>query len=373
MLWYLFQQYYVYRTPTARLGFMIPPLQILCKYEEGISMSKYAAANPTWEPNNKFGIYVYAEVADFFELAQNLVNSNNGAWGYVLIPYNVDDRDTDKWTRVFEQLSAKKLIPVVQLWSLHMDKYKEETEDAARFLNKFNWPIKYRYIAVYNEPNDAKFWFDYVSPQEYADVLNYTIETFKNKNPDFQILNAGFNTSASTTSTSMDAFEFMKKMNEHVPGIFEKLNGWASHSYPQPNFSGNPHNIGRWSIQAYATELDFLKQVLGVRKELPVFITETGWAHAEGADYNGSYLSVDKISEYFETAYTDIWLKDERVRAVMPFTIWFEKPYDHFSWVNADKIPYAHYNVVKDMQKIKGKPPMLNESKLMINVCDVQN
>jgi hypothetical protein len=171
----------------------------------------------------------------------------------------------------------------------------------------------------------------------------------------------------------MDAFEFMKKMNESVPGIFDKLDGWASHSYPQPNFSGNPHNTGRWSVQAYSTELDFLKQVLKVNKDLPVFITETGWAHAEGENYNTSYLPVDKVAEYFETAYKDIWLKDDRVRAVMPFTIWFKHPYDHFSWINDDKVPYAQYDTIKKMHKTKGKPPILNDSKLMINVCDVQN
>src|SRR3990172_5400100 len=78
--WYMFQQYYIYKTPGAHRGFMAPPLQILCKYEEGLSISRYATADPKWQPNNKFGIYVYAEVADFFELAQNLVNSNGGSW-----------------------------------------------------------------------------------------------------------------------------------------------------------------------------------------------------------------------------------------------------------------------------------------------------
>ncbi len=373
MFWYVFQQFYIYRTSSAQLGFISPPLQVLCKYEESLSFSKYASSNPRWEPNNKFGIYVYAEEKDYFELAQNLVNANGGAWGYVLIPYNMDDRDTDKWERVFEQLNAKKLIPVVQLWSLRLDKYKQETKDAVQFLNKFKWPIRYRYIAVYNEPNDADFWFGYVSPQEYADVLDYTIETFKEENPDFQMLNAGFNTSIASTKNSMDAFEFMKKMDKRVPGIFDKLDGWASHSYPQPNFSGNPYNVGRWSIRAYVTELDFLKQVINVKNELPVFITETGWAHAEGENYNNSYLPVEKISEYFETAYKEVWLKDDRVRAVMPFTIRYSKPYDHFSWINADKVPYEHYNKVKQMHKTKGKPPILDENKLMINVCDVQN
>lgn len=367
-----FFELYVFKvTPNSGFRSSIPPIDNYCKYQEALDYAKYQDYSSTWEPNNKFGIYVYAEEKDFFELAQNLVNSSGGSWGYVLIPYNVRDRDQSKWDRVFDQLNAKKLIPVVQLWDLDYSDYKKETTEAAEFLNKLKWPIKFRYIAVYNEPNSADFWFGRVAPTEYAKVLDYTITTFKKQNDNFFMMNAGFNTSSPNDAKNMDAFDYMKKMNEEIPGIFSKLDGWASHSYPQPNFSGSPHTTGRWSIRAYDTELAFLKEVLHVDKELPVFITETGWAHAEGEQYNGSYLPVDKIGEYFKAAFEQYWLPDKRVRAVMPFTIWYPKPFDHFSWVNADKVPYAHYNVIKDMKKIKGKPPILKISKLILNVCDV--
>ncbi len=344
----------------------------LCDFEDSIKYLKYDEDTTFWEPNNKFGIYVYAEVADYFELAQNLVNSKGGQWGYVLIPYNLGDYDKEKWTRVFEQLNAKKLIPVVQLWNLDYDDYEEETKKTAEFLNSFIWPIKYRYIAIYNEPNSADFWYGRVAPDEYAKVMSYTIDVFKNENSDFFMMNAGFNTSAANDSKNMDAFDYMKEMDNEIPGIFGKLDGWASHSYPQPDFSGNPHNTGRWSIKAYDTELDFLKEIMNVDKELPVFITETGWAHAEGENYNSTYLPVEKVGEYFKIAYEEIWLEDDRVRAVMPFTIWYKAPFDHFSWINDDNVPYEHYNVVKDIKKVKGNPPTLKPSRLMIHVCNVQ-
>ncbi len=341
----------------------------VCEQKETIEYIYYEDTDTLWKENNKFGLYIYAENKDFFEIAQNLVNSNGGDWGYVLIPYNVKDYDRDKWARVFDQLRNKHLIPVIQLHDVDTNDYEKQTEKAAEFLNSFLWPIKYKYISVYNEPNDAAFWYQRVDPKEYANILNYTIDTFKKENENFFMLNGAFNVSASDNNTTMDSFEYMSLMNEEIPGIFNKLDGWASHSYPQPNFSGDPKDTGRWSIQAYVDELDYLKN-LGVEKELPVFITETGWAHAEGEEYNSSYLSVDTISEYFKIAYKDVWLKDDKVRAVMPFTIWYESPHDHFSWINKDNVPYKHYEKVKEMKKKEGEPPRIRVETVEIGGCE---
>ena len=199
--------------------------------------------------------------------------------------------------------------------------------------------------------------------------MDYTIGVFKEENPDFFMMNGAFNVTAPSDDNHMDSLEYMRRMEVAEPGIFKKLDGWASHSYPQPNFSGDPYNEGRWSIKAYETELSYLKKVLKIGKDLPVFLTETGWAHAEGADYNSSYLPVDTVSEYFEKAYEDVWLKDKRIRAVMPFTIKYDPPFDHFSWLNADNVPYKHFDVIRDMKKEVGKPPVLVVNKIKVGGC----
>lgn len=341
----------------------------LCTSIQNIEYAFYSHNDPLWKENNKFGLYIYAEEKDFFEIAQKLVNSNDGEWGYVLIPYSVKDYDTKKWARVFDQLISKKLIPVIQLWNVDLDNYQEETRKSAEFLNKFIWPIKFRYISVYNEPNDDKFWYGRSDPVEYARILDYTIRIFKEINQDFYMLNGAFNVTASHNDDSYDSFIFMKEMNDAVPGIFEKLDGWASHPYPQPNFSGSPYGTGRWSIRAYEDELKYLKDEIGVKKDLPVFITETGWAHAEGEKYNSSFPAVEKVAEYFKIAYEDVWLKDDRVRAVMPFTIRYDPPFDHFSWINRDKVPYYHYDVLKKIKKVEGKPPILSTGNVEIYNC----
>ncbi len=339
-----------------------------CDYEESIEYYYYV--DSPWDKNNKFGLYIYAENENFFEMAQNLINSNGGDWGYVTIPYNVKDRDFDKWDRVFRQLRNKHLIPIIQLWDIDLDKYEEQTQEAAEFLNRFVWPVKERYVSAYNEMNSANFWYGEIDPEEYAHVLDYTIYTFKNANSDFFMLNGAFNISAPSNADHMDALIFMSRMNQEVNGIFDKLDGWASHSYPQPNFSGNPNAVGRWGVRAYADELSYLKNGLGVTKDLPVFITETGWAHAQGKDYNASYLDAETAAEYIRIAYEEIWLPDDRVRAVTPFTIRYAAPHDHFSWINEDGVPYIQYDKIKSIDKIAGNPPHFEVKEQKVSGCN---
>ncbi|MEZ6255767.1 MAG: hypothetical protein R3B92_03310 [Patescibacteria group bacterium] len=340
-----------------------------CVFTDTIEYKQYQNPAPWEAKNNKFGIYTYAEEEVLIDLADNLVNSNGGDWGYVLIPYNVKDRDTSKWEKVFDKLNKKHLIPIIQLHDVDVKHYKIQTKEAALFLNKFLWPIKHRYISVYNEPNDDAFWYGDANPKEYAEILNYTIDAFKQVTPNYFMLNGAFNVSAHPSNQYYDSFDFMKKMNDTVPGIFSKLDGWASHSYPQPNFSGTVNAKGRNSITAYKDELQFLSSELGVLKKLKVFITETGWAHAEGQKYNPNYLPVSEVANRIEEAYKSVWLKDDDVQAVMPFTIRYNPPHDHFSWVNVDNVPYEHFQRIREIKKVAGKPENLIDEKVNLTYC----
>lgn len=307
--------------------------------------------------NNKFGLYIYAEVLDFVHKAAEIANSNGGDWGYVLVPYNVHDRNVERWDKLFRTLNQEHLIPIIQLWDLKEGEEGEVTFEAAWFLNQFAWPIKPRYISVYNEPNDERFWRNGTDPEDYAQILDLTITVFKDLNEDFFMLNGAFNSSARTQSGYLDEEEFLEQMNEAVPGIFERLDGWASHPYPQPNFTGSPEATGRNSIRAYEWELGLLEDKFGAG-ELPIFITETGWAHAEGKEHNPSFLSAEEAAENIRRAYENVWLPDEQVVAVTPFTIRYNPPYDHFSWITEDDEDYPQAEVIKEIEKVEGRPPV---------------
>jgi hypothetical protein len=328
--------------------------------------------------NNKVGLYIYAEVEEFTEVAAKLANSNGGDWGYVLIPYNVKDYNETRWGKLFQNLSEAHLIPIIQLWDIDLekDKREEQMKDSAKFLNSLPWPIQPRYISVYNEPNDAKFWKGDVNPEEYAEILEETIDTFNELNEDFFIMNGAFNSSARTGGDYLDEEAFMIRMNSKVPGIFKKLDGWASHPYPQPNFAGSPNASGRDSIRAYEWELSILKRRFGIDTDkFPVFITETGWAHreSEAAD-NGEpvdyRLNQYQVADNYKSAFENVWLKDDRIVAVTPFTVRYDHPHDHFSWVTKTGTTYPQFNAVKDLKKVKGKPPVISYVKSRVIICD---
>ncbi len=318
--------------------------------------------------NNKVGLYIYSEVRDYVDFAEELANSNGGEWGYVLIPYNVKDYNLDRWGHLFELLGNKKLIPIIQLWDLDLKDEKERNKQiqrSAEFLNSLRWPIKYRYVSAYNETNDSKFWKGKINPEEYAEVLDLTIKALKDQDTDFFVMNGAFNTSARTGGDYLDVRDYMRRMNRQVPGIFTKLDGWASHPYPQPNFSGSPDDRGRDSIRAYEWELDFLKDEFDINiKSLPVFITETGWAHREGEELkNGKRvpysLNQYQVADNFRYAFEKVWLPDDRVVAVTPFTVRYKEPHDNFSWITKDGNPYPQFFAIKDMPKVQGKPPVV--------------
>lgn len=326
------------------------------KYYKNTLASENVQANIGYV-NNKFGLYVYS-TENFIKKADELVNSNGGDWGYVLIPYNVKDYDAGKWRKVFDLLNKKHLIPIIQLWDVDFDDYKGQTEKAAKFLNKFPWPIDKKYISAYNEMNDSRFWKEGVDPAGYAQVLDYTIAVFKSYDKNFFMLNGAFNSTAPTFNGYMDVETYMLKMNEAVPGIFSKLDGFASHSYPEPNYLGKPSDTGRGSIKTYEWELALLKSKFAV-SNLPVFITETGWPHAEGNSYNYAFYDANTAADYITYAFENVWLKDDRVVAVTPFTIYYDPPFDHFSWVKKDGSVYPQFDNIKKMPKVAGKPPVL--------------
>ncbi len=175
----------------------------------------------------------------------------------------------------------------------------------------------------------------------------------------------------------MDAYRFWRAMNREVPGIFNQLDGWASHSYPNQGFIGKPTDRGRMSIRGYQWELHILKKYLGLKKSLPVFITETGWPaspclagrQAAGKPYkkvqSPKYYDQETVAKYIEKAYRDVWLPDEKIVAITPFVLnYHAKPLDNFSWVDDDGHPYPQYERVKRLPKKSWQPEQVTQWKI---------
>ncbi|MFN4212818.1 MAG: hypothetical protein ACK4FL_02540 [Microgenomates group bacterium] len=145
--------------------------------------------------------------------------------------------------------------------------------------------------------------------------------------------------------------------------LFDYIDGWASHSYPNPGFSGSPLDSGRGTVRTYRWELELLRS-LGVNKDLPVFITETGWKR----DIRYSILDIgnDRIAENFKIAFEQIWGPDERVLAVTPFVLDYQsEPFLGFSWRKYQSQEfYPLYYAVQSLPKTKGAPERVEKGEI---------
>ncbi len=227
---------------------------------------------------------------------------------------------------------------------------KNQAEEWAAFLDQLNWPIKNRYIILFNEPNHAKEWGGTINPAEYAEIASLFIKTLKKTSPDFFVLNAGFDLAApNLKNQTADALWYWQEMEKHQPGIFHLFDGWTSHSYPNPGFVANPYLTGRTSIVGYRFEQDYLAKNFGMAKK-PVFITETGWVSGKTG------LSEEQIAQFYQIAYQQIWT-DENLIAVTPFLLNYPQPlFSAFSWQDQDGHPKKHYQVVASLTKQAGQP-----------------
>jgi len=299
---------------------------------------------------NKFGIHIL-EPTDLPKVAE-LVNSNGGDWGFVTVVIREDDLNFQKWQEFMDSCREKHLVPLIRI-ATHQEKdfwsapLPSDSQKWLDFLSGLNWPTKNQYIIIFNEPNQAKEWGGKTNPEQYARVLVAFAEKFHQTSPNFKILNAGFDLAAPNSKTTMDALRFWQKMEGAVPGIFNQLDGWASHSYPNHGFRGKPTDTGRTSIRGYQWELTTLKKYFRLKKDLPVFITETGWA-----------IYPRLAASYFKLAFKNLWLKDERIVAVTPFVLNYpQRPFTEFSWLDENGNPHSQYQTIQSLPKLSWWPP----------------
>lgn len=319
------------------------------------AFAKFALAveNPRSFPNNKFGIHIL--FVDELKEAAKLVNSEGGDWGYVTIPIQSGDRDLIKWQKFMDEAKTLHMIPIIRLasegdyFNTKVWRKPKDTDilDFANFLNSLDWPVKNRYIIVFNEPNRGDEWGGLPSTSEYAQILSYAVSVFKSKSQDFFVLSAGFdNAAANVFNASINEFDFIRQMDMAVPGIFYQIDGLASHSYPNPRFSQPASKQDSMSIASFRYEKKLIESL--ANKNLPIFITETGWSK--------EHISENLIADYYKTAFTSVWT-DENIVAVTPFLLKAGAgPFVSFSFLTSGGLPNVEYKAIEGLPKIKGAP-----------------
>ena len=309
--------------------------------------------------NNKFGIHITSEKD--LQSAANLINSDGGDWGYVTIVINESERDHNRWQDVLDQMRSLHLIPIVRIatkadgdsWEIPQE---PEINNWIAFLNNLNWVVKNRYVIIGNEPNHASEWGGKIDPAGYSNYLYEFAQKLHQASPDFFVLPAGLDASAANTKNTMDEARFLRGMLAAQPKLFDQLDGWTSHSYPNPDFSGKDTDTGRGTIDTFDWELNYLKS-LGVTKNLPVFITETGWSNIN--------IDPEKIGSMYEYAFRNVW-NDSRVIAVTPFILDYpQPPFSQFSWEKSDGSFYPYYSAFQKIPKVAGDPTQIESGQIV--------
>ncbi|OGM26596.1 hypothetical protein A3D00_01325 [Candidatus Woesebacteria bacterium RIFCSPHIGHO2_02_FULL_38_9] len=330
--------------------------------------SIFAISDPLSVPNNKYGIHIIDE-NDLTDAA-NLVNGNGGQWGYVTMVVTQEDRNTYKWQKTFDRMREFKLIPIMRLATkpqngVWLKPDEKDVENWVNFLKSLNWVVKNRYIVLFNEPNHANEWGGKIDPQSYSQIIQVFHDKLKEASDDFFILPAGFDNAAKDTADTMDVTKFWNLMKNADGKIFSLFDGWTSHSYPNPGFSGKPYADGKLSIKSYEWETQYVEN-FGLKRNVPIFITETGWIR----DLNNSE---ELVASNFEKAFTQVWI-DPRIVAVTPFVLNYQsEPFDNFSWKKPNsKEFYIQYETVKNLPKNKGKPEQINNNLFFANSLPVE-
>jgi hypothetical protein len=306
-----------------------------------------AVYDPSTVSNNKYGIHIFSEKD--LDNAKALVNSNGGDWGYVTLVITEAERDHDRWQQVFDQMRRLHLIPIIRLatkangntWDAPQE---AEIDTWVNFLNSLNWVVQNRYVIINNEPNHAAEWGGRIDPDGYASYLTKISSKLKSASTDFYILPAGLDPSSTNTGLAMTENRFISKMLQTNPRVFDYIDGWTSHAYP---------NV---STSVYDQELSL------IGKNLPVFVTETGWPSDK--------FSEAEISKNLTNSYQNVW-NDPRVVAVTPFILdYASPPFDVFSWQKRDGSFYNYYADVQKLPKIKGAPIQVESGQILAAIAE---
>jgi hypothetical protein len=363
-----------------------------------------ATAAATLSQPNKRGIHLLLDdgrntwPTDLWGNHMSYARQSVGEWGFVVQLVRLDDLDVARWQQFMDLAAELRLTPILRLATTYdteagwwaapppdaAGRYHDVAGRYADFVASLQWPAERRYVILLNEPNHGDEWGGRPDPAAYARFVVDVAGALRAAEPGVFILNAGFDPFTPHTGSLpfgnghyyMDAESFMDGMVAAAPDVFHRLDGWSSHPYPLGPFTeapwqqefrvdwlhdasndrhvAPPPGIYNRGINGYEWEL-FKLATYGA-PPLPVFITETGWRHAESTDPaatdNGRALpDALTVARYFELAllgndgrYPSLpetgwtpWRADPRVVAVTPFALnGYPAEWGHTNWLLLD-------------------------------------
>lgn len=323
---------------------------------------------------NRYGIgLVEPGSASDFDLAAKLA----GPGGHVLVIFadmTPGRHDADPgWKESISQAYARDLIPVVRLappWDNRNVRAMGESPTSYKGLaqaykdvvaslpRREGWPL---YLAAHNEPNLCYEWVckgggwitEDQMASEYAHYLADVADAIHELGDPRLKVTLGALAPGGVTKCQCDgdgyeggttALTFLQKMKEAVPGVFDKLDVWASHSYPA---KGEGFGFFCPLPDAYTGLKFFEKELATIGKpDLKVLVTETGWSIDGDAGSGCPPQSREQVASFTVDAYQNVWETHPSILGVTPFML-RSSSWERFAWTQVDGTPYPVYSAVR--------------------------
>ena len=324
----------------------------------------FGSHQPILASGNIFGLHL-TQPQDIYT-AKTIINSSAGDWGWATIVVRTDQLNRQTWQEFFDNCRRFHIQPIIRLATIMENDYWKRPElsdidNLAVFLNSLNWPTKDQPVILFNEINHAKEWGGQVDIKNYTDIAIYTSKKFKELNPNFKILSPGLDLAApENPPLSKSAGNIYRKIFLYRPEFFDSIDAIASHSYPNHGYVGTPKDTSQHSIKGYKWETDFL-QNLGIKKNYPVYITETGWPHRQGIRVDNKFYTAQTSANFLADALS-LWTSDPNIVAVTPFIYNYpDEPFDHFSWLDKNEKLMPEYQKIIDLPKNPNQPEQITK------------
>ena len=260
---------------------------------------------------------------------------NQDKWHYLTVPLPLDDLSKQKeWQDFFKKCIQYKFIPLVRLATKVRNNAwirpnRKQIVEMFAFMDKLNWPTDERHVIVFNEVNHAKEWGGEVDALSYTQILEFTTNWAHTETANYKVMPAAMDLAAPNGVETMEAFNFLNRVDQYNPWLFEQMDFWNSHSYPNPGFSASPTRTGQNSLRGFEYELNYLKNKTG--RDFEVMITETGWV-----DNN---LTRSWLTQYYTYAIQHVW-SHPQVKGVTLFLLrGAPGPFESFSFFDQANQP----------------------------------
>ena len=354
--------------------------------DAGESDARDPDASTLGPPPNRFGIGL---VGPGNATQLDLTAALTGTGGYIkMIFVGVRPGMTGpnpEWIDVVRDAYARGLIPVVRFAPDWGDRRVRNQSDAGSDGLRYtalaasyaaiveglplraDWPF---YVEVHNEPNLCYEWTcdrgrfegDRITSeriaQEYASMLSDVADALHAMGDSrVRVVNGGLapggvrwcecnGTSEGGYEPGNTSRDFLSQMRTAVPDVFEKIDAFASHSYPAEGEGWGffvPVDRAGPGLRWFERELDAIG-----RPDIGVLMTETGWPTEMGGV---SYGSREQIAEWTREAYESVWLTHPNILGIMPFILQDGGAWDAFAWVGGDGSPRPVYESIRALRE----------------------